>query len=266
MDFKRMQLFELADQDWFPSVLRTCMVNYLERLHELVGTADVLGERWAGEIQIHGYRHVLDCCSGNGGLATTILTALQSRGVSVDMTLTDKFPQSWTGSGDHIQYEPTPKDLNQLGEWSIPEDSLLTINSAFHHFNPTAARSILATAHQRRIPICIYEMSNNSQPKWLWWLAILPAMIGTLFLTPTLKRLSWQQLVFTYLIPILPICIAWDGAVSNARTYTRDDLTLLIEGFDKDYTWEIVEVSGQAPMPMLLCMGRPEIDGGSITK
>lgn len=255
MTWKRIHLFELEDLDGFPSILRTCMVNYLARLHELVGTSDVLAECWMKEIAEYRYTHILDCCSGNGELAMAVYQQLQERSVDMSMTLTDKFPQQ-TQILDGVTYRTNVHDLTQLSDWEIPTGTLLTINSAFHHFNPTQARQILQHVQEQRIPICIYEMSNNSQPKWLWWLALIPAMIGTVLLTPTLKKLSWQQLVFTYVIPILPICIAWDGAVSNARTYTREDLERLTKDLDDGYIWEIIEVSAKAPMPMLLLLGR----------
>ncbi len=48
-----------------------------------------------------------------------------------------------------------------------------------------------------------------------------------------------RQLVFTYIVPIIPLCFAWDGAVSYARTYTLDDLDELLSGLrSEDYRWE----------------------------
>ena len=45
-----------------------------------------------------------------------------------------------------------------------------------------------------------------------------------LFMTPWVRPLSWQQLLFTYLIPIIPLCYAWDGQASIMRIYTFDDI------------------------------------------
>ena len=66
-------------------------------------------------------------------------------------------------------------------------------------------------------------------PAWLWWLAMPVGLLGAFFITPRIKPLSATQLVFTYVIPILPLLIAWDGAVSNARTYSQDDLRQLAD-------------------------------------
>ena len=48
-----------------------------------------------------------------------------------------------------------------------------------------------------------------------------------------------QQLVFTYLIPLIPLFYAWDGQASMPRIYWLEDLEELLEGLeDPGYTWE----------------------------
>lgn len=149
-----------------------------------------------------------------------------------------------------------PVDVTKVEEWTNQSNTLYTIFCAFHHFTLVQTRQILEHVHQEKISICIFEMSNNTQPKYIWWLAIVSAFLTCLILTPTIKGVTWQQLLFTYLIPILPLCIAWDGAVSNARTYTKQDLEQLIFGLDSDYTWHIEELYGSAPLPMLCLWGQ----------
>jgi hypothetical protein len=67
-----------------------------------------------------------------------------------------------------------------------------------------------------------------------------------------------RQFVFTYVIPVLPICIAWDGAASNARTYTKGDLEEMLKDLQApDYSWEIGTVRGKnSPGPMLYLLGQ----------
>lgn len=61
------------------------------------------------------------------------------------------------------------------------------------------------------------------------------AMVMTLWVRP----LNWKQLLFTYLIPVVPLCYAWDGQVSIVRMYTMKDLHVLLEGLDTtDYNWQ----------------------------
>ncbi len=49
-------------------------------------------------------------------------------------------------------------------------------------------------------------------------------------MTPFVKPLTWRQIIFTYLIPIIPICYAWDGQASLPRIYTLKDLDHLLAG------------------------------------
>ncbi len=53
-----------------------------------------------------------------------------------------------------------------------------------------------------------------------------------LLITPFVRPLTLEQIIFTYLIPIIPFFFAWDGAVSNARTYTIEDMDILLEGIE----------------------------------
>jgi hypothetical protein len=80
----------------------------------------------------------------------------------------------------------------------------------------------------------------------------------TFFITPFVRPLTWKQIIFTYVIPIIPFFFAWDGAVSNARTYTLNDLDILIDGLEtKDYKWEKGTIAGKAKKIYLL--GLPQL-------
>lgn len=81
-------------------------------------------------------------------------------------------------------------------------------------------------------------------------------LLMAFFITPLVKPMTWQQLVFTYLVPIIPICFAWDGAVSNARTYTLADMDELLNGLQtSDYVWEKGQTGGM--LKKLYLLGLP---------
>lgn len=102
-------------------------------------------------------------------------------------------------------------------------------------------------------------MSDNGPPLWLWWTAIPGAFVLTLLLTPFVRPLTPLQLALTYLVPVVPLFIAWDGAASNARTYTPDDIRELLRGFDDPgYTFDIASRRvGRLPAASLCVVGRP---------
>ena len=63
------------------------------------------------------------------------------------------------------------------------------------------------------------------------------SLVMTLFVRP----LSFSQIFFTYLIPIIPMVYAWDGQASLMRTYTFKDVEELLGEQAEDYDWEIAD-------------------------
>ena len=70
---------------------------------------------------------------------------------------------------------------------------------------------------------------------------------------------SLHQIVFTYLIPIVPLFLAWDGAVSNARTYSQRDLEELLSSMHfPSFTWEVGAIKNpKLPGSMTYILGLP---------
>ncbi len=48
--------------------------------------------------------------------------------------------------------------------------------------------------------------------------------LGALLVTPFIRPFRWSRLVFTYVIPVLPLLIVFDGIVSCLRVYSPDEL------------------------------------------
>ena len=66
------------------------------------------------------------------------------------------------------------------------------------------------------------------------------AVFGT---TPFIRPFRWGRLVFTYLIPILPLLCLWDGLISCLRTYSVSELRELVRVLESDgYTWDVGEL------------------------
>jgi hypothetical protein len=86
----------------------------------------------------------------------------------------------------------------------------------------------------------LYDQFNCDSSKDDWCAKALGILIiMVLFMTPFVKPLTWRQIVFTYLIPIIPICHAWDGQASLPRMFTLKDLDHLLEELGSgNYTWQ----------------------------
>jgi hypothetical protein len=139
----------------------------------------------------------------------------------------------------------------------VPADApgLRTLFNAFHHLAPDAARSVLADAVATRQPIAIVELTGR-HPALLLGIILLAPLLVALFV-PFLRPFRWAWLPLTYLVPVLPLFVLWDGVVSCLRVYSRPELEELIQSADPAglHRWEI----GRIPM------GPPGVHGSYLT-
>ncbi|WP_437313214.1 hypothetical protein [Sorangium sp. So ce385] len=263
---KRIHLFELEDFSWFPGWLRSCMTRMIVTVHKALGSSDELAELIARALRESRSTSIVDLCSGSGGPMLDVLERLNQKPgfEGVTLTLTDLYPNTEAAArinargGTNVSYRTTPLDATEAGRETA---GLRTMISSFHHMRPESARKILETAQRSRQPICIFEISDNSYPAFLWWTALPANFLMCLLMTPLARPVTARQLVFTYLLPIIPLCFAWDGAVSNARTYTLDDLDELLRGLgDEGYRWEKGVIGGR--MKKIYLLGIPTQTAG----
>jgi hypothetical protein len=219
--------------------------------HKMLGTADLLLPLVKRGLQYTDTNVILDLCSGSGSPMIEVFQKLKKSSESSDLKLilSDLYPNQSAAdqfnkvNNQYIEYITSPVNASDVNK---KLKGLRTMVSSMHHMKPNAARQILKNAKESKQSILIFEISDNSPPIFLWWLAIPFAFVISLFVTPMVRPMSWNQLVFTYLIPILPLFIAWDGAVSNARTYTLEDMEILIQGLsDENYQWEKGKIKGK---------------------
>lgn len=261
---KRIHLFELEDQAWFPHWLRVRMTRFIVPLHRLMRTPDAIVPLLERALDRSETKAIFDLCSGSCGPLLHVMPKLwQQAGMAdVKLTFTDLFPQTpeaqaVAAMGDsRLRYLTEPVDATAPGEQA---QGVRTMMCSLHHMAPPVARKILTDAFRSRAPFLAYEISDNSLPHLIAWLALPHTFLMVLLLTPWIRPMTWQQLVFTYVIPILPFTVAWDGAVSNVRTYTPEDMAELLQGLDADdYTWEVGRTGGIGPMRQLYVLGLPQ--------
>ena len=109
---------------------------------------------------------------------------------------------------------------------------------SFHHFKPEQGVEILQNAVNSNQPIGIFEIQDRSVPSII---AMLLSPISVLLTTPFIKPFSLLRLLFTYIIPIIPIIVLWDGVVSSLRTYSVDEMQQLIKSVEnnENFDWHI---------------------------
>lgn len=245
---KRLELFEFEDFDWLPNVIRSGATNLIMVLHRLLGTADVLVERITYCRQKVSFDIIVDLGSGSGGPMLDVIKKLNAKGQdAVDLLLTDKYPNNTiiskinSSNIPNVSYSEASVDAQEMGQ---TPNGLKTMIASFHHMKPPVAKTILNSSARNKQPILIYEIAENTIPVILWWLllpvSLVVLILMSLVLTLFVRPLTVTQVIFTYLIPIIPLVYAWDGQASIMRTYTFEDIDGLIdERNDASYTWEI---------------------------
>ena len=265
---KRIHLFEFEDQSWFPDWLRRCITRLITVMHNLLETHDDIARLVREALTCSEKLAIIDLCSGSGGPMLKVHEMLTDtyQPETLSLTLTDLYPDTELTerlnkqSDSSITYLTRPVDATDV---DASLKGVRTMVGSLHHLRPVAARATLKGAMENRQPICVYELSDNSTPIALWWIGLPVIFLMTFFITPLVRPMTWKQIVFTYVFPIVPLCFAWDGAVSNARTYTLSDLDKVLEGLEsEEYSWKKGRVTEEANKLYLL--GFPNLNTAGV--
>lgn len=235
----RRHWFELHDQPWCPNIIRESLTEWLRALSYQFKIHETLAPLLQQLMLDSRTTQMVDLCSGGGGPLLPLEQSMEAIGQPVSITVTDKFPnreaftQLEQSTKGKIKACFTPVDAT-----SVPRNlpGMRTLFNSFHHFRPNEARSILADAYHSRQPIAIFEITERAFVKTL--LCPFATFLAVLWLMPQMRpmRLSWWLL--TYVVPLLPITIAWDGLVSHLRSYSLEEMQHLTSGIaDDSYGW-----------------------------
>lgn len=236
-------MFELEDQPWFPAIIRDLATDYLQFVEAKAALHRPVVPLLTDAIRASGATRVIDLCAGGGGPVVALREDLERAGVDVPFVLTDKYPNlpafaAITAAHPRITGHPVPVDAA-----AVPREltGFRTVFNAFHHFRPGAARAVLRSAIDARQPIGIFEIPERTIGMVLVTVIMAPLMV---FLTaPLIRPFRWERLLFTYLIPLVPLTCLWDGLVSMLRAYTPEELEELARSHgDVGYSWKAGKV------------------------
>ena len=231
---------------------------------------------------------IVDVCSGSGGpmlAALELVVAEQDQDRRIDLVLTDLQPPSrlvseLNGSKSSIRYLEWPVNvclplMEQL-ETSVAGGAVQVVDRGasvvdcgasvvrtlvcgFHHLAPEQARLVLLDAQRANQPLVIFELTDGTvPPRWLWWVTLPANFLFGLLVSLFARPVTVHGLAFSFLLPIIPACFAWDGAVTSARTYREAEFYELVKTLPTrdDYQWEFKTVPG-AVVQCSLMVGRP---------
>jgi hypothetical protein len=239
------RFFEIEDQPWFPQVLRDQITDALQFLIlEMKAYDPILPElNWV--IQKSGRKNIVDLCSGATGPWDYLVVELLKQGEVLErITLTDLFPNEnalkrMAEKNPIFKYNPIPADVLDIDR---DLDGIRTLFSSFHHFNRAQAVSILQDAVDKQMPICVFEFTGRRAANFILTPFVMFGVFAKLLFK---KRLTFSRLLFSYLIPIVPLALLWDSTVSHLRTYSPAELNDLLSRVNhaESFEWEIGETT-----------------------
>jgi hypothetical protein len=237
----RLHLFEIEDQPWCPVIVRDLATDYLHfleakfELHRPV--VGLLGRL----LRTTGATRVIDLCSGGGGPIPALQRALASEGLSVPFVLTDRFPN--LDAFKRIEAQQALDGISFIAgavdARAVPAEliGVRTLFNAFHHFRPVDAVAVLRDAANRGQPIGIFEIPDRTFRNSVSTLLLVPLVV--MLTTPWIRPFRWSRLLWTYVVPLVPLICWWDGVVSQLRAYRVDELEQLAAAAGAhSYTWE----------------------------
>ena len=253
---RRLHLIEIHDQNWCPPAIRDAVTDYLRHVITISNAYGAIAQRLRRGVRRADTLHVVDLCSGGGGPWIGLRQQLEEENLQV--CLTDRYPNIGAfrraqSTSRNICFYPDSVDARHVPRQL---EGFRTLFSSFHHFKPEEARAILRDAVRQRRGIGVFE-GTPRQLHIMLLMCLTPLM--ALLLTPFIRPFRWSRLLWTYIIPVVPVVLLFDGIVSCLRTYTPAELHELTEEFSESgYTWEIGEKRAErSPVAITYLIGYP---------
>ncbi len=244
MQIGRMHLFEFNDSDWCPRVIRESITEALGWSLITGGIYSALVAPFELFLNYSGSKVLLDMCSGSGEPAVFLAKALQRRGDRRPrFILTDLMPsvtaQKRLCASRSADVSWVGRPVDALSPGQLPFHDARTFFSSFHHFKPQEARSLLKQAADAGKAVFVAEPFTTTPSSFrplfkLGRRAYIHAATGS--------GRSAARLLFTMVVPLIPIMGLWDGLVSQGRCYGGSELMDMGASAAPGYHWEFHEV------------------------
>jgi hypothetical protein len=262
LGLRRRQLVELEDLPWWPAPWRDAGTSFLALALRLGGQAVPVAARIEAMLARTGETVVLDMGSGGGGPMAVVASALSRPDTRVHLTdlhpNVAAFEDIARQAAGRVSFSAVAVDATSVA----PElAGLRTMINAFHHLPPEAAQAVLQSAVDGGRPITVIEVVSRSP---LTLLSLLFAPLSFALTFPLQRPVRLGNAFFTYVVPVLPAFVLWDGIVSWLRIYDPDELEAMVRqlrGAD-DWSWEVGSFRlGDAPVWGVYLEGCPPAAG-----
>src|SRR2546428_4006146 len=220
---KRTRLFEFEDQKWFPNLVREGMTDYLRHVSAFLGFYRLSIPLLVNLINSSGETAIIEVCAGSGALS--VWEELDGKLCSkTSIIISDIYPNASSQKNRHpLKNIDIRYNAESVDALAVPSHhkGIRAMFSALHHFEPAEATVFLKDAAEKKISIALFDVGTNNIFLLLLMLVLHP--IFFLIFTPFIRPLNFSRFIFTYLIPLIPLCTMWDGSISILRFYSIDE-------------------------------------------
>lgn len=255
---RRLQLVEIHEQPWFPAFLRNGATDALQFGLNLLDAYSPIAPLLQCALRSARTGSIVDLCSGAGGPWSALSQSLEGDAqIGLQILLTDKYPNL----AAFRNVDPDSRNLitvcpDSVDAMRVPSGlkGFRTMFSSFHHFPPGEACAVLQNAVDASEGIGIFEITRRA-PSTIF--LMFPWAFILFVCTPFIRPFHWSRLVWTYVVPIIPFVLLFDGIVSCLRTYRPQELQAIVDKLETSgYEWETGEYS-TAPrkMPITYLIG-----------
>lgn len=259
MKLSKIRLFEFNDSSWMPSIFRRYITDFLSKLWCFDGfgmtkpAITPVIELMEKSIKKTKTKQIVDLASGSGEPCFQTLLNLKKCGIKdLKIVLSDLFPniesfKQLSEKDKSVSYEEKSTDAMKCNL-----DGFRTFFASFHHFNEEQATKIIKDAVDKKEGIGIFELTYRSIWNFFFLIGLGPLWI--FLITPTVRPLTLGRILFTYLIPIIPLALCWDGFVSVLRTYSEKEMKRIIKKADPNNTFIWQTTKGIYGLPKVIAM------------
>lgn len=253
----RVNVLELEDKPWFPSEIRNFGTDFLQEMATRFDMYAPIVPLLVDTLKSTGNTQIIDMASGGGGGLVKLSEHLQKEIPELKINLSDyypnipafektvnKSPEIFTYTNESVDATNIPANLKGVRTQFL----------SFHHFEKKQAIQILQNAVDAKSPICIFEGQERSFSS-IFAMAISP--ISVLLITPMIKPMTFHRFLFTYIFPVVPLFVMWDGILSSLRTYSIEEMNELVSEVknNESYEWKIGKIK-KGPAVVLYLIGK----------
>ena len=227
---KRKQVFQFSNQKWYPSFLKRDMYEFMSWFVGKVNAAKP-------------FLPVLEEVIGHTQ-TKTIINIDSKIGAGIETVLT-------------LLPEGTEVINVELERFSTHNKGMYTFINSFHQLDEKKATYYLTQIADSGNSVAVLEGNNDS----LWQVVGMTIFVPlTVILSaPFVQPFRITRLIFTYLIPILPVVTMLDGFLALFKLYNPNDLNELVSNIPvKSYVWKSGKADNGRGGKIIYLMGYPE--------